>query len=130
MTQRRVALERGWIIASVLYGCVRISLAWAFLREYGVNVWVFAAVEAVSSLGYGIASARTVSAIIEATYSRLRIWGPLALAAYLAPDVYVFSSAGRMPDGVLAAVIGVFLVALTITVIGIIAQIRRRTRAT
>lgn len=128
MTRRRVALERGWIIASVLYGCIRITLVWAYLRDYGVNAWAFAGVEVVSSLGYGFASARAVSAVLDATYSRLRAWGPLALVSYLAPDVYIFSSAGRMPNGVLTVVVGVFLVALVTTVIGIISQIRRRPR--
>lgn len=129
MADRRAVLERGWILASVLYGGLRTALVWAFLREYGVNTWVFAAVEVASSLAYGISSARVVGAVVDARYGLLRTWAPLALVAYFAPDAYVFSSAGRMPDNVLTVVIGVFVVALVVTAIGMIAQLRRGRRS-
>lgn len=125
MSGTRTTLERGWIGASVLYGAFRSVLVWAFLRDYGIDPRMFVAVEMSSSLVYGIASAKAVGAVIDGQFGRLRSWGPVALGAYLAPDLYVFSRAGQMPNGIRSTVIGVFVVTVAITTVGIVRQVRR-----
>lgn len=128
MVGKRRALEGGWIVASVIYGGIRSALVWAFLRQYGVNIAGFIAIEVVSSAVYGLSSARVVGAAVDADWRRLRSWIPLAVLSYFAPDAFVFASAGRMPDDVLAILVGVVLVTIALSTVAFFARVRAARR--
>lgn len=128
MVQKRRAVEGGWIVASILYGGLRSALVWAFLRQYGVNVLGFVAIEVVSSAVYGLSSARVVGAAVDADWGRFRSWIPLAIVSYFAPDAYVFASAGRMPDNILTVLVGVVLVTVTLSTVAFVARVRAARR--
>jgi len=118
-------MERGWIVASILYGAFRCSLVGAFLRQYGVNPKIFIAVEMVSSGFYGWTGGRAVVSIIDAQWHRLRRWGPFAILFYIAPDAYVFASAGRMSGDIYSLLLSIVGVAVVVTVVGIVIQVRK-----
>jgi len=125
VTIHRPLLARGWIVASVLYGFVRILLVWRFLSDYGIDPFVFAAIELTSSALFGWASGRLVVAVIDRDRRSRGVMALVSLAGYLAPDVYVFASAGRFPDGLLATVVTIAVVSALLTSIGIVRSIRR-----
>ena len=129
MDTRRANFERGWILVSVAYGGLRAALVWKFLRKYGVNPYVFGAVEFISATIYGKSSAQVVGAVIDGAWNRIRSWLPLAFLAYFAPDAYVLLSAGRLPGDILAILLTMVCVTLGLTGIGITGQIRRAKRA-
>ena len=129
MNTRRVNLERGWILVSVAYGGLRAALVWKFLRKYGVNPYVFAGIEFSSAAIYGKSSARVVGAVIDGAWKRIRLWLPVALLAYFAPDGYVLLSAGKLPGDMLAILLAMVCVTLVLTGVGVGGQIRRGRRA-
>lgn len=129
MTSRRAQFERVWILVSIAYGGLRAALVWKFLRKYGVNPYVFGGIEFISAAIYGKSSAQVVGAVVDGVWIRLRIWLPVALLAYFAPDGYVFLSAGRLPSDMLAILVGMVGVTLLLTGVGILSQIRRGRRA-
>lgn len=86
---------------------------------------MFAAIELSSSALYGWASGRLVLAVIDRDRSARRTMGLTSLAGYLAPDVYVFASAGRFPDGLLVTVVTIAVVSALLTTLGIVRSIRR-----
>ena len=129
MDTRRANFERGWILISVAYGGLRAALVWKFLRRYGVNPYVFGAVEFSSAAIYGKSSAKVVGAVIDGTWVRLRSWLPVALLAYFAPDSYVLLSAGKLPSDMMAILFAMVCVTLVLTGVGIASQIRRGRRA-
>ena len=129
MDTRRATFERGWILISVAYGGLRAALVWKFLRKYGVNPYVFGAVEFTSAAIYGKSSAQVVGAVIDGTWVRLRSWLPVALLAYFAPDSYVLLSAGRLPSDMLAILVAMVCVTLVLTGVGVASQIHRGRRA-
>ena len=129
MDTRRPQFERVWIFISVAYGGLRAALVWKFLRKYGVNPYVFGAVEFTSAAIYGKSSAQVVVAVIDGTWVRLRSWLPVALLAYFAPDSYVLLSAGRLPSDMVAILLAVVCVTLVLTGVGVASQIRRGRRA-
>ena len=129
MDTRRAQVERGWILVSIAYGGLRAALVWKFLRKYGVNSYVFGGIEFISAVIYGKSSAQVVGAVIDGAWIRLRIWLPVALLAYFAPDGYVFLSAGRLPSDMLVILVSVVCVTLVLTGVGILSQIRRGRRA-
>ena len=128
MASRRAQVERGWILVSIAYGGLRAALVWKFLRKYGVNPYVFGGIEFISAAIYGKSSAQVVGAVIDGAWIRLRIWLPVALLAYFAPDGYVFLSAGRLPSDMLVILVSVVCVTLVLTGVGMIAQVRRGRR--
>ena len=129
MDTRRANFERGWILVSMAYGGLRAALVWKFLRKYGVNPYVFGAIEFSSAAVYGKSSAQVVGAVIDGAWKRFRSWLPVALLAYFAPDGYVLLSAGRLPTDMLAILLAMVCVTLVLTGVGFGGQIRRGRRA-
>lgn len=81
----------------MLWGAIRIGAVSVWLSKYGVNTSVFAVVEIVSSIIYGVASARTVLALVDKRRRDALLWGSTSTISYLAPDVYVFSAGQSLP---------------------------------
>ena len=128
MGSRREQIERGWMLVSIAYGGLRAALVWKFLHKYGVNPYVFGAIEFISAAIYGKSSAQVVGAVIDGAWVRLRPWLPVAVLSYFAPDAYVFLSAGHLPSDMLAILISVVAVTLALTGVGMFAQVRRGRR--
>lgn len=124
LSDRRELLSRLWIVGAVLYGAVRVALVWKFLAGYGVDPYRFAVVELASSLLYGWASARLVLAVVDRRWDALAWLAPLSLAGYIAPDVYVFATVGRVPDGVLATLVAIFVATAALGGFALIRQVR------
>ena len=125
MGNRRIQLERGWILVSIAYGGLRAALVWKFLSQYGVNLYVFGVIEFISAALYGKSSAQVVGAVVDGTWIRLRPWLPVAVLSYFAPDAYVFLSAGHLPSDMMAILVSVVCVTLVLTGVGMFTQIRR-----
>ncbi len=116
------------MLVSIAYGGLRAALVWKFLHKYGVNPYVFGAIEFISAAIYGKSSAQVVGAVIDGAWVRLRPWLPVAVLSYFAPDAYVFLSAGHLPSDMLAILISVVAVTLALTGVGMFAQVRRGRR--
>lgn len=129
VTVKRQTIERSWVGVSVLYGLFRASLVWTFLSQYGVNTAVFLVIELVSSMAYGLSSARVVGAFVDSRWRSLRVWIPVALITYAAPDAYVFLSAGRLPGGMVEVLVSIVCVTAAFTAVGMWFQVRNKRRA-
>ena len=129
MTVKRQTIERSWVGVSVLYGLFRASLVWTFLSQYGVNTAVFLVIELMSSMAYGLSSARVVGAFVDSRWRSLRAWIPVALITYAAPDAYVFLSAGRLPGGMVEVLVSIVCVTAAFTAVGMWFQVRNKRRA-
>lgn len=125
---RRTRFEHVWILVSIAYGALRAALVWKFLHKYGVNPYVFGVIEFVSAAIYGKSSAQVVGALVDVEWARLRMWLPIAVLSYFAPDTYVFISVGRLPGDMLAILTFVVCVSLVLAGVGMIAQIWRSRR--
>ena len=99
MTQphRRRLLSRLWLIAVLMWSCVRIAAVQFWLSDYGINTAVFAVIELASASVYGAGSARLVIAVIDRQHKAAMKWGMISAATYLAPDVYVLSAGRALP---------------------------------
>ena len=127
-TRRRQVLEGLWIVGSVAYGALRIFIADRTVKKYGVNIWGFAAVELVTSFGYGLGTARVVGAFIDHDRGAALRWGVLAVATFLAPEAYIVITGRGMPT-IVYVVLAVLLVVLgTIGTISIRRRVHHRHR--
>jgi hypothetical protein len=126
-TNHRAELGKSWIALNLLYGLLRVVLVKATVAKYGVNTAVFAAIEAVSSLGTGFGTVRLVDALVDRDRTLVRWWGAVVAAGFLAPDLYVLLAGDREMPLKVYVVVGVWIVAAaTTSVASVVRRVRKR----
>ena len=118
---RRRLFERVWFAVSMLYALLRIALAEQFLVKYGLNIYVFAVIEFLSTPIYAIGVSRTVRGLVDSRRSTAIRWLMVAILGFVAPDAYVVVAARRVPASL-------YLAVLAWVVLGTILGIRRLRR--
>jgi len=109
--RKRRRLELLWIVLTVLYGIGRAVVVGLTLSRYGVNPWVYGAIDAATSVPLGLGTARATTAAIDRRWHLARQWTLVAAVAFIAPDVSIFvMGGGRLPPLVFVIVCGVVLV--------------------
>ena len=105
----------------MLYALLRIALAEQFLVKYGLNIYVFAVIEFLSTPIYAIGVSRTVRGLVDSRRSTAIRWLMVAILGFVAPDAYVVVAARRVPASL-------YLAVLAWVVLGTILGIRRLRR--
>ena len=116
-------LGRAWAIGVVLFSVGRALITWPTLSTYGVNPWVFLAIDVVTAPPYGIAQALTVKILRDRTRPPrdALIWAVIVVVMFLAPYIYIIAaSEEQMP------LIAYLLVAAWAVVFGTLAVLRMR----
>ncbi len=127
MSRRTVAVL--WIVASLGYAVLRIALADRYLTKYGLNTLWFALVELLSTLAFGVASARLVGAALDRRFRAAVGWIALTLAGFLSADIYTILATRHLPDHMNYIVFGVIAIGIVTTVIGLCTQLRQAEKA-
>jgi hypothetical protein len=109
-SQRRVALERIWIAATVGYGLLRACLVAATLSQYGVNPWSYLIIDVATSVPLGLSTARVIGALVDRDLRTARTWAIVAVLTDFAPDIFIVIVGRDMPMVVYVA-LGVIAVA-------------------
>jgi hypothetical protein len=92
---RRKRLERAWIAVGVGYSILRVFIANATVKKYGVNIWAFAVVEIGSSFPYSLGTARLVARLVDKSYRSATKWGMLAAVCFIAPETFIVITGER-----------------------------------
>jgi len=121
---RQNSLERAWFIAVLVWSLLRIVFADVFFAQYGVNIWIFAACEFVSSPIFAHATAKMVIALSTHQIRNSMFWGVITLTSFAAPDVYLLSAGKNLPWMGYLVVIGIMTVAGSMSLI----KMRRKAR--
>jgi hypothetical protein len=121
---RQNSLERAWFIAVLVWSLLRIVFADVFFAQYGVNIWIFAACEFVSSPIFAQATAKMVIALSTHQIRNSMFWGVITLTSFAAPDVYLLSAGKNLPWMGYLVVIGIMTVAGSMSLI----KMRRKAR--
>lgn len=114
---------RAWAVGVVLFSVARALLTWPTLSTYGVDPWVFLAIDVITAPPYGVGQALTVKILRDPSrHTRDATgWAALVVVMFLAPYIYILMASGeRMP---LAAYV---LVALWALLFGTLAIVRMR----
>jgi hypothetical protein len=122
---RQNSLERAWFIAVLVWSILRIVFADVFFAQYGVNIWIFAACEFVSSPIFARATAKMVVALSTHQIRNSMFWGVITLTSFAAPDVYLLTTGKNLPWSAYFVVIGIMLIAGLISIV----KMRGKTRA-
>ena len=116
LAPQRRHVERLWVAATLAWGLLRALIVWAALSRYGVNPWIYLAIELISSGPYGVATARIVTSLLDRRPDVAFRWALTATALFLAPDLYIVASGHAMPTYVYA-VIAVVVFALGVAAV-------------
>jgi hypothetical protein len=103
----------------MVWSVVRIIFADVFFAKYGVNIWIFAAVEAFSAPLFARSTAKMA---ISLSVHQLRdsfLWGTLTLMSFAAPDIYLLTAGKHIPWLAYLVVIAMMVIAATISIIGV-----------
>jgi hypothetical protein len=106
---RQTILARMWVALVMLWAALRILAVEIWLVNYGINIWTFAGIELVSSILYGLSSARLVRALTARQRKDAGKWGALTLVGYVMPETYLLSVGRAMPIATYAIVISLAL---------------------
>lgn len=118
-------LQNAWLIAVALWACLRIFAVNKWLTKYGVNTVVFAAVEIGSSIPYGIGSARCVTSLIDHQRRAAMLWGLVAAAGFISPDLYMLTAGRSMPFLTYLVIIAVLVTFGAFSLVGLIRKYRQ-----
>ena len=120
ITQQMI-FARLWVALVMLWAGLRILAVEIWLVGYGVSIWWFTVIEVLSSVLYGVSSARLVKELSARRRSNSAKWGTFTLVGYVLPDTYLLSVGRAMP---LATYLIVVSLAVAFAVIALV-----RTRA-
>lgn len=126
---KRRLLERLWVIVVILYGAGRAFVVWKALGKYGVNPWLYLALDISSSWPYGVATARVVTSVIDRDFSRARTWGVIAAITFLLPDLYILAAARHVPTEVYVIFISIISLLALLAIISLFIKIRNGRKA-
>ena len=114
---RQNSLERAWFIAVVAWSIIRIIFADVFFAKYGINIWIFAGVEVVSSPVFARSTAKMVLSLSRHQIRDSVIWRFVTLISFASPDVYLLTTGKHLPWLAYLVVIGIMVIAGTISII-------------
>ncbi|MFZ4519502.1 MAG: hypothetical protein ACOYOP_14010 [Microthrixaceae bacterium] len=119
---------RAWSVGILLFSAARALIAWPTLGRYGVDPWLFLAIDIVTALPYGVAQAVTVKILRDPSRpaGHAAGWATVVGVAFLAPYVYIFVASGSMP---VYAYLGVLLWMALFGVLAVL-RMRKQVRAT
>ena len=110
-------MQKVWFVLIIFWSLVRIATAELYFAKYGINIWIFAVIEIVSSPILARASSRMA---VTLKYHEIRqsvLWGGLTMVSFSAPDVYLLTAGRGLPWIAYGVVLLLMTVAGTTSVI-------------
>jgi len=110
-SERRVKLERMWIVGVVLFTIGRGLVVWGTIGTDHVNVWVFAFIDLATAVPYGLSTARVVEAVVDRRGAAMFRWIMVAAGSFIAPYLYIAFASKKLPSAVYI-VLAILIVAM------------------
>lgn len=113
---------RAWSVGVIAFSLARALIAWPTLGRYGVDPWIFLALDIVTAPPYGVGQAVTVKILRDQSRRPLDAapWALVVAVMFFAPYAYIFLASGDMP------VVATLIVLAWMALFGIAAVIRMR----
>ena len=123
--RRRQRLSYTWAALVLAWAFIRTALVWAAVGDYGLNPWIYLAIDLVSATVSAISTPRMVLSFIDEHYVQAVGWAVIALVAFIIPDVYIFLGTRELPTGLIVIICVVIGVTLLASVIGVLRKIHK-----
>jgi hypothetical protein len=106
-----------WTVALVVYSAARALVVGPTLGPYGVDPWVFLALDVGSAFPLASGQVYLVLALRQRNPGLVQRWTAVVAAAFLAPYAYLLLGAARPLPALVYAVVGVLVLGLGATTI-------------
>ena len=123
--QRRRRLSNTWAGMVVTWSFIRTLLVWAAVGDYGLNPWIYLAIDLASAIVDAITTPRMVLNFIDEHYRRAASWGLIALVAFIIPDLYIFLGTRTLPTKLIVLICLIIGTTLLVGVLGITRKVRK-----
>lgn len=123
--QRRRRLSRTWAIIVVAWSLIRTVIVWAAVGDYGLNPWIYLALDLGSAVIDALSTPRMVLSFIDDHWRKAVEWALISLVVFIIPDLYIFLGTRTLPKRIIVVVCLIIALTLTIGVIGVVRKIRK-----
>ena len=123
--QRRKRLSRTWAGIVVVWSIIRTVIVWAAVGDYGLNPWIYLALDLGAAVVDAFSTPRMVLSFIDDHFKQAIKWAFISLVAFIVPDLYIFLGTRTLPTRIIVVVCLIIGLTLTVGVIGVVRRIRR-----
>jgi len=126
---RRRMLSRTWAAVVVGWSLIRTLIVWAAVGDYGLNPWIYLAIDLVSASIDAFTTPRMVLSFVDDHYRQAAKWALISLVAFVIPDLYIFLGTRELPKKIIIVVLVIISITLTAGVVGVIRKVKAGRRA-
>jgi hypothetical protein len=121
---RRRMLSRTWAAVVVGWSLIRTLIVWAAVGDYGLNPWIYLAIDLVSASIDAFTTPRMVLSFIDNQYRAALKWAAISLVVFIVPDLYIFLGTRELPRRIVLVVLLIITATLLVGVTGVVRKIR------
>jgi hypothetical protein len=121
---RRKVLVRTWAGLVIGWAIVRTLIVWAAVGDYGLNPWIYLAIDLASACVDAITTPRMVLSFVDDQYKTAAKWALISLVAFIIPDLYIFIGTRELPTRIIVVVCVIISLTLSVGVIGVARKVR------
>lgn len=125
---RRRKWSQMWALLVIVWSLLRTLIVWAAVGDYGLNPWIYLAIDLVSASVDAVTTPRMVLSFVDAHYRKAAEWAAISLGAFLVPDVYIFAGTKQLPTSMVLVIVAVITVTFAGGVIAVMRKVRAATR--
>jgi hypothetical protein len=126
---RRKVLVRTWAGLVIGWAVIRTLIVWAAVGDYGLNPWIYLAIDLASACVDAITTPRMVLAFVDDQFKSAAKWALISLVAFIVPDLYIFIGTRQLPTRIIVVVCVIISITLSVGVISVVRKIRAGRRA-
>lgn len=123
--KRRRRLSNTWAGMVLAWAFIRTLLVWAAVGRYGLNPWVYLAIDLCSAAIDAITTPRMVLSFIDERYRQAVGWGLIALVAFIVPDVYIFLGTRHLPTNLIIIICSVIGLTLILAIVSVLRKVHK-----
>lgn len=112
-------VQRLWILLVITWACIRAIVIRDVFSSYGVNPWIYFAVDLFSGIPYAIYSARFVINFLDKNWDKSKSNAVLTAIYFYIPDIYVLAASKNAPKSLLVGFLVSVLVFSIFALVGI-----------
>jgi len=93
-------VERIWILLVVIWGCIKAVVIRDVFGKYGINTWVYLAIDLAIAIPYALSTARIVIFALEKQWQKAWPYGIAAIIFHFIPDIYILAGTHSVPKSI------------------------------
>ncbi len=126
---RRKVLARSWAAVVIGWAIIRTVIVWAAVGDYGLNPWIYLAIDIVAACIDAVTTPRMVLSFVDDHFRQAAKWAVISLVAFMIPDLYIFLGTRELPKKIIIVVLVIISVTLTAGVVGVVRKVKAGRRA-